>query len=205
MRRWRLQTYGGIASRKWHIRHLVCGLRADYSAFTSKFFRRDPQEAHPPGPIRSTESSPVPASIQSNRAFAPMRLLNGEGRRFSPPKSVVRERKHTDVRIESFGSKHFQRDPLAAPHECVCGFASQCQLSSPVARTGALNDRCPGASEPGQKVQDATRKYFNVNDARKAGYGPFLGCVTGPDHGAMGIHYVNGKLFGGLRLTNRRR
>jgi hypothetical protein len=49
-----------------------------------------------------------------------------------------------------------------------------------------------------QKVRDATRKYFNVNDARKAGYGPFLGCVTGPDHGAMGIHYVNGKLFGQL-------
>jgi hypothetical protein len=49
-----------------------------------------------------------------------------------------------------------------------------------------------------KKVQDATRKYFNVNDARKAGYGPFLGCVTGPDHGAMGIHYVNGKLFGKL-------
>lgn len=49
-----------------------------------------------------------------------------------------------------------------------------------------------------RKVQDATRKYFNVNDARKAGYGPFLGCVTGPDHGAMGIHYVNGKLFGTL-------
>jgi hypothetical protein len=48
-----------------------------------------------------------------------------------------------------------------------------------------------------QMVQDATRKYFNVNDARKAGYGPFLGCVTGPDHGAMGIHYVNGALLNG--------
>ena len=48
-----------------------------------------------------------------------------------------------------------------------------------------------------QIVQGATRKYFNVNDARKAGYGPFLGCVTGPDHGAMGIHYVNGKLLNG--------
>jgi hypothetical protein len=48
-----------------------------------------------------------------------------------------------------------------------------------------------------QMVQDATRKYFNVNDARKAGYGPFLGCVTGPDHGAMGVHYVNGALLNG--------
>jgi hypothetical protein len=46
-------------------------------------------------------------------------------------------------------------------------------------------------------VQDATRKYFNVNDARKAGYGPFLGCVTGPDHGAMGVHYVNGAFLNG--------
>lgn len=48
-----------------------------------------------------------------------------------------------------------------------------------------------------QIVQDATKKYLNVNNARGAGYGPFLGCVTGPDHGAMGIHYVNGALLNG--------
>ena len=48
-----------------------------------------------------------------------------------------------------------------------------------------------------QIVQDATRKYLNVNNATAAGYGPFLGCVTGPDFGAMGIHYVNGKLLNG--------
>jgi hypothetical protein len=46
-----------------------------------------------------------------------------------------------------------------------------------------------------QIVQDATRKYLNVNEATGAGYAPFLGCVTGPDHGAMGIHYVNGALL----------
>ncbi len=27
-----------------------------------------------------------------------------------------------------------------------------------------------------------------------AGYGPAFGCVSGPDHGAMGIHYINGPL-----------
>jgi hypothetical protein len=48
-----------------------------------------------------------------------------------------------------------------------------------------------------QIVQDATRKYLNVNNARGAGYGPFLGCVTGPDFGAMGVHYVNGALLNG--------
>ena len=47
-----------------------------------------------------------------------------------------------------------------------------------------------------QIVRDATRQYFDVNAAIGAGYGQFLGCVSGPDHGAMGIHYVNGKLVG---------
>ena len=48
-----------------------------------------------------------------------------------------------------------------------------------------------------QIVQYATQKYVNVNDARRAGYAPFLGCVTGPDFGAMGVHYVNGALLNG--------
>lgn len=48
-----------------------------------------------------------------------------------------------------------------------------------------------------QIVHYATEKYINVNDARRAGYAPFLGCVTGPDFGAMGVHYVNGALLNG--------
>src|SRR6266404_5989549 len=43
-------------------------------------------------------------------------------------------------------------------------------------------------------VRDATRQFIDVNAATAAGYGPFLGCVSGPDHGAMGVHYVNGPL-----------
>jgi hypothetical protein len=48
-----------------------------------------------------------------------------------------------------------------------------------------------------QEVREATRQYLDVNAATAAGYGPFLGCVTGPDHGAMGVHYVNGALLNG--------
>ena len=44
-------------------------------------------------------------------------------------------------------------------------------------------------------VRDATRQFINVDVATTFGYGPFLGCVNGPDHGAMGIHYVNHALF----------
>ncbi len=47
-----------------------------------------------------------------------------------------------------------------------------------------------------QLVRDATRQFINVNAATAAGYQPFLGCVSGPDHGAMGVHYVNGDLVG---------
>ena len=47
-----------------------------------------------------------------------------------------------------------------------------------------------------QAVREATRQFLDVNNAGPAGYGPAFGCVSGPDHGAMGIHYVNGGLVG---------
>jgi len=43
-------------------------------------------------------------------------------------------------------------------------------------------------------VRQATLQYINVNAATAAKYAPFLGCISGPDQGAMGIHYVNGDL-----------
>lgn len=58
-------------------------------------------------------------------------------------------------------------------------------------------------SESGQLVQlvrQATRQYIDVNNAVAAGYGPFLGCVSGPDHGAMGVHYVNPNYLGATTI-----
>jgi hypothetical protein len=48
-----------------------------------------------------------------------------------------------------------------------------------------------------QIVRNATKQFIDVNAATAAGYAPFLGCVTGSDHGAMGIHYVNANLLTG--------
>lgn len=45
-------------------------------------------------------------------------------------------------------------------------------------------------------VRAVTRPYLDVNAAVAAGYGPFLGCVSAPEIGAMGQHYVNGPLVG---------
>ncbi|MGC1490552.1 MAG: hypothetical protein WA798_04205, partial [Candidatus Acidiferrum sp.] len=44
-------------------------------------------------------------------------------------------------------------------------------------------------------VRNATQQYQDVSKA--VGYSPALGCVSGSDHGAMGIHYVNGSLLNG--------
>jgi hypothetical protein len=46
-------------------------------------------------------------------------------------------------------------------------------------------------------VRNATKQYQDVNNATAAGYSPVLGCVSGSDHGAMGIHYVNASLLNG--------
>jgi hypothetical protein len=51
-----------------------------------------------------------------------------------------------------------------------------------------------------QIVRDATQQFTDVNAATAAGYQQFLGCVSGPDHGAMGVHYVNGSLVGDGQL-----
>ncbi|HET9817971.1 MAG TPA: hypothetical protein VFP92_02250 [Rhodanobacteraceae bacterium] len=45
-------------------------------------------------------------------------------------------------------------------------------------------------------VREASRKYQNVVTALHDGYGPFLGCVSGPMTGAMGNHYANGTYVG---------
>jgi hypothetical protein len=55
-----------------------------------------------------------------------------------------------------------------------------------------------------QLVREATKQFVDVNAATAAGYQPFLGCVSGPDHGAIGNHYVNGALVGDGELDASR-
>ena len=47
-----------------------------------------------------------------------------------------------------------------------------------------------------QTVRQAADQYKDVAAAEAAGYGLFLGCVSGPQEGAMGVHYPNGALVG---------
>jgi len=45
-------------------------------------------------------------------------------------------------------------------------------------------------------VRDATDDFRDVRVAMASGYGSLGSCVTGPERGAMGIHYGNGALIG---------
>jgi protein-S-isoprenylcysteine O-methyltransferase Ste14 len=40
-------------------------------------------------------------------------------------------------------------------------------------------------------VKESTERFKDVTVAEAAGYGLMFGCVSGPDWGAMGLHYVN--------------
>jgi len=53
-----------------------------------------------------------------------------------------------------------------------------------------------------QLVRDATRQYLDVNNAIADDYSPLFGCVSGSDHGAMGIHYVKKSLLNGTIDVN---
>jgi hypothetical protein len=46
-----------------------------------------------------------------------------------------------------------------------------------------------------QAVRQATERFRDVNNAIGAGYVQFQGCVSGPEEGAMGVHYSNFALF----------
>jgi hypothetical protein len=52
-----------------------------------------------------------------------------------------------------------------------------------------------------QIVRLATERFIDVNAATAAGYAPAFGCVTGPDMGAMGVHYINNALVSGGELN----
>lgn len=47
------------------------------------------------------------------------------------------------------------------------------------------------------KVREVTAPYRDINQAIAAGYAQFGGCVSGPEVGAMGVHFVKGSLVDG--------
>jgi hypothetical protein len=47
-----------------------------------------------------------------------------------------------------------------------------------------------------EHVRQITQPFVDVRQAIAEGYAEFLGCVSGPQEGAMGVHFVNSALVG---------
>jgi hypothetical protein len=62
------------------------------------------------------------------------------------------------------------------------------QHSSPVAQTQAQKDQAGALIEA---VRKATAGFQDFHAAEAAGYHLGFGCVSGPDFGAMGMHFIN--------------
>lgn len=62
----------------------------------------------------------------------------------------------------------------------------------------ATNDHDKHDSPVGlvKAVREATQGFRDVRVAEGAGYASLGSCVTGPERGAMGVHYANGPLIG---------
>jgi hypothetical protein len=50
-------------------------------------------------------------------------------------------------------------------------------------------------------VREATARFKDVSEAEKAHYALLFGCVSGPDEGAMGLHFVNMDLLDEVNKT----
>jgi hypothetical protein len=53
------------------------------------------------------------------------------------------------------------------------------------------------------RVREATSIYRDINQAIVAGYAQFGGCVSSPEAGAMGVHFVNETLVDGTLEVER--
>ena len=61
----------------------------------------------------------------------------------------------------------------------------------------------PGSAALVEQVREATAPFRDVRNV-PAGYGPVLGCVSGPLTGAMGVHFINPSLVGDATLDPAR-
>ena len=89
------------------------------------------------------------------------------------------------------------------PARLLIGLLTASILLTPASATIVRTQGMQHASHAGttgplpDAVRTATERYRRVSNAIAAGYVQFQGCVSGPEKGAMGVHYSNFALFDG--------
>jgi hypothetical protein len=90
---------------------------------------------------------------------------------------------------------------------CLLGSAAPAQDARPQHHS-TPSDKKPSDKKPSgdlvEVVRESTRRFRDVKVAEAEGYSLLFGCVSGPDWGAMGLHYVNLSLVGDGELDPAR-
>jgi hypothetical protein len=76
--------------------------------------------------------------------------------------------------------------------------------AQPSHHVSAASDQKASPSELVRVVRESTERFRDVSVAEAEGYTLLFGCVSGPDSGAMGLHYVNLSLVGDGELDATR-
>src|SRR5881394_2751622 len=90
----------------------------------------------------------------------------------------------------------FQHSMLAFVLAGVCPGGALAQNGHPHETTAQPQQLTTAQSALLKTVRDNTERFKDVSVAEREGYALQFGCVSGPDSGAMGLHYVNGALVG---------
>lgn len=96
---------------------------------------------------------------------------------------------------------------MKTKHFVLVGLAIVVIMATATVALAGLNGRQqePAASATLlETVRQTTKRFQSLEEAEAAGYGLFHGCVSGPQEGAMGVHFVNGDLVGDSALDAAR-
>ena len=85
----------------------------------------------------------------------------------------------------------FQHSMLAFVLAGVCPGGALAQNGHPHETTAQPQQLTSAQSALLKTVRDNTERFKDVSVAEREGYSLLFGCVSGPDAGAMGLHYVN--------------
>lgn len=79
----------------------------------------------------------------------------------------------------------------------LIGILAATGLSTAFVAQTSVADPLPGHSPTLVRVVRAsTQRFLNISHANAEGYGRLLGCTSGDEQGAMGLHYANPGLVG---------
>jgi hypothetical protein len=98
-------------------------------------------------------------------------------------------------------AKQFLYSMIALALLSVCSVRALARDGHAHMATPQHNELTPEQANLVKTVRDSTERFKDVEVAKKAGYGLIFGCVTGPDAGAMGLHFLNGGLLDEVNNT----